>query len=603
LLENTVQNNFSSQKAFNEINNYISAIRLNEDKLHLLSNSSEQEFLHIGGKLQDYLISSKQLGEVASKTASSVSDELLNKDISEVSWLLKKFSDFLDNSASEIKADRKDLLTIHQRVSVIVDELDGFRSIVKKLRMLGVATKIESARLGTDDNGFNALAENVSGLSTLISDKVEVIKKKSYLLFRQIVKTTEDLAKLELKHKEQSEIIIKNTSLSLSAFEQKYNECFQKVDKISLNTQSVTKSIREIVTAIQFHDITRQQIEHVCEALSETSSQQMTDSTEEAFNSSAAVIHDICELQIIQLRNSLSEFKQAVTNIIESLGSVDENVTEIFDEISDLFNESSANNDSSLKKISEELFTISQSLIKNFEIEKELSSSVISVVGILDELSDYVLQIEDIGTEIEIIALNARVKSARTGENGAALGVLAEAILTLSLDAKRHTNSTTIALSNIVDASKKMKSNLDENEKETTKKEIEASDKKINDVMESLLKMESETSSMISKMKTDVNKLNSEINKTIESISIHKHVDSVIGEVISELSSIAFELKSKADLKTDRVKHTSKLLAKYTMQSERKIHKSFTRDWSYHDEKENKTDPDQDSLGDNVELF
>ncbi len=603
MLENTVQNNFLSRNASNEINTYINAIRLNKDKLNLLSNSSEQEFLHIGGKLQDYLISSKQLGEVAAKTASSVSDELLNKDISEVSWLLKKFSDILDNSASEIKADRKELLTIHHRVSAIVDELDGFRSIVKKLRMLGVATKIESARLGTDDNGFNALAENVSGLSTLISDKVEVIKKKSYLLFRQIVQTAEDLAKLELKHEEQSEIIIKNTSLSLNAFEQKYNQCFQKIDKISLNTLDVTKNIREIVTAIQFHDITRQQIEHVCEALSETSNHQMTDTTEEAFNFSAAVIHDICELQIIQMRNSLSEFNQAVTNIIDSLGSVDENITEIFDEISDLFNERSVDNDSSLKKISEELAAISRSLIKNFEIEKELSNSVISVVGVLDELSDYVLQIEDIGTEIEIIALNARVKSARTGENGAALGVLAEAILTLSLEAKRHTNSTTIALSNIVDASKKLKSSLDENEKETTKKEIEASDKKIKDVLESLLKMESETSGKISKMKTDVNKLNSEINKTIENISIHKHMDSVFGEVMSELSSIVFELKSKADLKTDRVKHTSKLVDKYTMQSERKIHNSFTSDWSYQNEKENKTDPDQDSLGDNVELF
>lgn len=579
------------------------SISENKHRLESLLGSSEREFLTIGGKLQNFLLESKSLGETASKTASSVSDELLNNGISELSELLKEFGEIINHSSTEIKSDKEDLLEISKKVNLIVDELDGFRSIIKKLRMLGVATKIESARLGTDDNGFNALAESVDNLSALIGNKVDSIKRKSSALFSQINSTTDELTKLELKHQEQSDIILNNTSLSLKAFENKHSQCFQKTEKISSNTQNVVSNIRDIVTSIQFHDITRQQIEHVCEALDEIL---VYETNREEFNaeySKAEMMHDVCDLQVVQLRNSINEFENAVESIIKNLNGVADNINSIYNEISSLLKDKNAKEGSSIEEINSELKSVTEGLNKSKEIEKQLSHSIKSVISILDELSQYLLQIEDIGTEIEIIALNARVKAARTGDKGGALGVLAEAILNLSLEAKKHTASTTNVLTNIVESSQKLKTNLEADNSENSGGNLVSINQKINHLLQTLILIDTQTGNSISKMSSEVNSLNSEIVNTIEGITINRTMSGTISEVISELSTVVYELKMKANLTGNRDKHIQKLQNKYTMHSERRIHKSFTNDWSLKEEKIQTNNSSQDDLGDNVELF
>ena len=62
------------------------------------------------------------------------------------------------------------------------------------------------------------------------------------------------------------------------------------------------------------------------------------------------------------------------------------------------------------------------------------------------EIATFVGDIEKIGEEIKLIALNAQIKSAYTGDEGAALGVLAEAIQRLSIDAIDHTGAVSAYL-------------------------------------------------------------------------------------------------------------------------------------------------------------
>ncbi len=582
----------------------VSALHQIEKDLSQLSSNSEREFLEIGGKLQNYLASSRQIGNSAATTATSISDEILDKGINELSNLIEQFSSLLAQSFNEISNDKNELLTIRGRVSLIVDELGGYRKIVKKLRMLGVATKIESTRLGTDDNGFNALADNVDGLSALINEKVESINRKAVMLVGEIGKTTDTLSKLSIKHGQQSDLIINNTKHSLKTFESKYNESLKKVEDISRNSQEVSKNIRDIVTSIQFHDITRQQIEHVCEALNEAERSVQT-GNEELENRSAEIVHDVCELQVVQLENSLREFENAVENIINRLRNVELNITGIFDQISDLFGSKKSADYISLKTVQNELITVSSELMKNRDLGSELSNSIIAVVDILDELAEHVEQIENIGTEIEIIALNARVKAARSGSQGAGLGVLAEAIQNLSHDAKTHTNSTAEVLAKISEASKKLKSNADDSENISNDDTLASVNERINKLMETLVSIESETKVTIDTLTLEVNSLRSEIETTVRDISIHTLIGKVINKSILDLTKITDTTRHKATQNLNREKHTKNMKQKYTMHIERKIHNNYTDGNGAGFEKPSSqtNNSGEDHLGDNVELF
>ena len=147
--------------------------------INLISTNSEKDFLEIGNKLRKFSDTSNKLTHIATQAADAVSDDILQKGISDLKEFLTEFRSYLKSSLGEIINDKSELQKILPSIEAIYDQISGFDKIVKNLRMLGISTKIESARLGTEDQGFYALAETVDKLSGMIKEKAEVILKKS----------------------------------------------------------------------------------------------------------------------------------------------------------------------------------------------------------------------------------------------------------------------------------------------------------------------------------------------------------------------------------------------------------------------------------------
>jgi len=576
-------------------------------QLDMVSGNSEQEFLEIGGRLQKYLKSSRNLTEASSSATSYLSGSVLSSSISELKYLLENFSLYFSGSAKEIKNDKEELLNIFNKLSVIVDELSGFKKIVKHLRMLGISTKIESSRLGTDDKGFNTLADNVDRLSVQISDKAVLISNKALFLLREIGKTTTDLEKLEKEQRNQSEIVLNNATLSLEAFEKKANEYHNRTERITLSSQAISSDISEIVTSIQFHDITRQQMEHSKEALEdivERLKEKDGQFESEELNDELGLIHDIFELQSIQLTSSNNEFESAVLNIISKLKDVENNIGQILAESIDIIGGGKVKESGTLMEIRKELATISTGLKKNREIAGQLAESIKAVVKVVDDLTGSIIEIEDIGSEIEIIALNAIIKAAHAGSNGSALGVLAESIKKLSIDAKNQTGSTAEMLNGISEVSKKLKMNLETSSDSEVQKMVSTS-VEINGLVDTMMEIELRAAQQVDTLINDVSNLKKEIGRTAESITIHNKVSQSVDQVVNGIRRMSFNIQSKAKLNSNRKENTKKLLSKYTMHSERNIHALYS------ESRNNpgiKTVPKSlskkdDDLGDNVELF
>jgi methyl-accepting chemotaxis protein len=574
-----------------------------------ITQNSEQEFLEIGGKLQSFLTNSRQLSSEASIAASGISANTLSNGITEINWMLKKFSDSLMASANDIKEDKEELSAISSHVELILDGLDGFKKITRQLRMLGISTKIESSRLGDDDKGFNTLAENVEKLSNQINDKVVVISQKATFLLNEINKTTKELKNLEKDQNLESDAILNNTKLALEAFEDKYNQCSLQVGRISQSANSVSKNISEVVTLIQFHDITRQQMEHVHEAL-ESISEQVNYETRQGTgdgvsNEKLGKIRDICELQSDQLANSSNEFVGAVENIVSRIKDVGDNVNDIFSDIVNLLGDEGDSKGASLGKVNEELSTILASMNRNNEIGLSLANSIKSIVEIVEDLSEYVFEIEEIGSEIEIIALNARIKAAHTGMNGLSLGVLAESIQRLSIDAKSQTVGASQILLDIRSISKSLKTGLELANSDNGSEDLTETNARVMGLINSIIGSETDAKSSITKLKLSVNSLKEEINATVEGIKIHRQTQAMTEEILNDLDRIGSELIKKVGKRTDKKKSIDGLETKYTMDSEREIHKKFSnKEYKTAEEKSAGTITNsEDNFGDNVDLF
>lgn len=573
-----------------------------------ITGNSEQQFLEIGSKLQSFLSRSKLLTESSASVASSISGEILQNGINELNWLIKQFSNKLDDSSRAIKKDKEELLTILTDVMSIFEGLEGFRKIVKHLRMLGISTKIESARLGDEDKGFNTLADHVEKLSNIISDKVGLILTKATFLQTEINTTTKKLENLEKDQEKQSKQILGSTGSTLSRFEAKYNESSLMAENISKSVINVTKNISGIVTSIQFHDITRQQMEHVNEALVEASEKavaNLTNQDKESYQDNVEFIHDICELQSIQFNNSINEFVDAVIKIIDGLKGVGEHISGIFSDAVCLLSRGDSADSTSLGTVKTELMSVLAGLNKNEEIGAELANSVKEVIEIVEDLAKFVSEIEEIGTEIEIIALNARIKAAHTGLNGLALGVLAEEIQKLSIDAKVETVTVAKILYDIAEISKKLKLGVEITAVDEEEKEEDITHHKIIDLITSIMTMETETKTSIEKIGAEVNKLKEDINTATDEIKIHHQNKLLANKIIDSLKFISTALVGLYEINSNRSQNVAKLMSKYTMDSERRIHDSFTNSGMVDSGEEQAEEKvfSEDDLGDNVDLF
>ena len=562
---------------------------------------SERDFLEIGSKLQRFSNNSRELSRLSLEAFSFISEDILKNGIVELSWLLKEFSKRLSGLSNEIKEDKEQLESIQLSIDQISDEFNGFRKFVKQLKMLGISTKIESSRLGSEDAGFYQLAEYVEKLSGFIEEKVKALLLKTDKLINELIRTITYLNQLEKEHRQKSINIVQNTSKSLDNFNDRYELCSSNIKNISESTDQLSKNINSIVTSIQFHDITRQQIEHTRDALFALENSYGIYSPENpaGCEDNLAIIHDTCELQTCQLEHSSEEFTSAALRIINNLKGVENSIAIISTDTFALLDSGSNSDNFSLIVVKDELKKISNGLIT---IATELSQSTISVLGIIEDLEKSIHEIEDIGNEIELIALNARIKAAHIGNNGASLGVLSESIQKLSASTKNQTEAVSVLLKTTSEISSKLKVNLESVESAENKNAIEMTDDKIQNLMTTMIEMENKTSGLFEILKRDINSLQKEISNTIDKFTIHNSVEESLSSAISELRKITELIKPHVAQNKPRENNFENLEEKYTMHQERKIHQKYIQS-SINEKDDYGKRCDEGEFGSNVELF
>ena len=191
--------------------------------------------------------------------------------------------------------------------------LSAFRKIVKHLRMLSVSTRIENARLVDNDNSFDVLAENVEKLSVMIALKSESFLGGLTSLQETIKETAGKTITSRASMEERTELMLRNLSTNLSMLSENGTSSLRAVSTLTARSDEVSRGISEVVSSLQFHDITRQQIEHVADIFDEIGTGQSGDSTTcDAMNA----LRHVGGLQIDQLKHAKDELGSAIERVI-----------------------------------------------------------------------------------------------------------------------------------------------------------------------------------------------------------------------------------------------------------------------------------------------
>ena len=234
-----------------------------------LGRRTEGEFLSVGENLREVHARAKAVSEKASSAAALASGAEIVSAIEGLRAMVGRMNVFLSRSGSEAARNEEALRRVGRILGEVRAPLMEFKKVVRSLRVLGVSTKIESARLGQRSGDFRTLAESVGNLATLIESKSDNLVERATDLDTSIGDTLSRVLDHEAALRERARAILADASNSLAALVDAQGKGAETAKAVSDRSSGISGDIGAVVTSMQFHDITRQQIEHVVDAFAD----------------------------------------------------------------------------------------------------------------------------------------------------------------------------------------------------------------------------------------------------------------------------------------------------------------------------------------------
>ena len=349
------------------------------------------------------------------------------------------------------------LCDIIRLLDIVRSSVAGFIKIVKTLAVLGTFIRVESAHLGSMGTDFLTLANEINQLGKGIEARCLNIFTESQSLSSSLKHSLANVLNIKASQEGQLQVVIDKTMLSLTSLMEKQNLAAATAGRISGNYQSISGNISNIIMSLQIHDITRQQIEHVDQALQNVSSLINERGLQHGPQEQAPLLAlHICRIQAAQLAIAHDELTHAVVHIIGSLSGIATDIEAITQQVQGLAGDASQAGKSFLVEMEEYLAAVSGGLDLFGAARQDLVALMQAVAPAIGDMAKFLLDIERIEIAIERIALNACIKAAHLGEEGAALGVLAEATQNLLGDTRQQTQAVSGSLKSIKAAAQQL---------------------------------------------------------------------------------------------------------------------------------------------------
>ncbi len=388
-------------------------------ELHGLSSVTEQDFLAVGGKLEQIVGHAR----AAAETTSNLLDALGGEVGTELTAALDEVVDWASGTrdASDHGRALDGLLPVVAAVRAPLSELHG---ATRMLRVAGVVTRVESARLGEDAAGFASLADEVARLSNDIEEKSESVLAAIEELRRLIGRTRETVLESERRQNQELLRLLQECRTGIEELHQDRERTYL----VSLGAQegyrTIVEEVGRMVMALQFHDSTRQRLEHVEAAL--------TGLAERLESPEAAAEAAVVKLQSAQLDEASRAFLASVAKIRADLNAVQSSSSSLVGAARRLAGEESGTG------VERCLAMVASTIEEWSESHRVLVSAAADVARGCARVGAFVSDIQEVGTRLLWLALNAEVEAVRLSKSGGVMEAVAEGIGRVSQEASAH---------------------------------------------------------------------------------------------------------------------------------------------------------------------
>lgn len=467
---------------------------------------------------------------------------------------------------------------------------DGFAEEIKDL-----AININELAEKMHADSIQALSGQKSGLSG-ITDKIEEIQKLTNEARDAVLRTMENIQRL--------------ADLSCHTLERAQH-----------TAQAIREMVGEIVMAIQFHDIARQQLEHVTQAFDDVAQwlkENAAPASDEQTNGTVKIpaqLVSILKVQSEQLRHVTAEINQAYEKILTSFLNINKEVNDL----KHILSESNPSEDQSLSletefgTITSRMENLKQIQDQGQSLGNEMAKTIQESSDVVTVLSQYAGQINTINTGLKYKALNAIIMTAKLGKKGYTLEILAREVRNISVDCTGLVETALKYLTSISKIAGLLENGRGDKDNDPSALSFKAIqfDTVIQEISETLQVQEQDSDHVVQTACDLEEKIEATgqglyfLNTWVEQLT---QESATLEEITAFLQPL---VDPDADDDSDRIEN---LTRRYTMESERVIHSRISGDAAEAPASENGLEKDADGqdpgtekkeeeFDDNIELF
>ncbi len=548
--------------------------------IEILNGETEEDFLSIGSSLIQFYDHAQGISGVSSNVVNVMSSREIEDAIEGLQAVMERIHVYLEMSEKKIIGKMDSLNRAFRLLNDIRDPIGDFRAIIKNMRYLSLSTKIHSSKIEQEGDDFRVLAGDITRLSTLIESKSAEIKKNIQSSQEIISHTIVHVMELEERHRSRLKEIMKNARSIVSSLKEKHTLSMRIANNISDMSHEISSNIGEIVEAVQFHDITRQQFEHVGAAIRKLIDQ--IDNGSGGYGkgeiNSAIFTKDVCDLQLSQLRHAREELLTSMDTITDNLEMVSQNATVMSGEVRKIAGSEGDSERSFFDEMEQSISSASSTLSvlsDNAGANLELSRAMDDVIHTVGNMSTFTRDMDEIESDVEVIALNASIKAAKIGEQGMALGVVAQKMRHVSTVAHAQTSAVSEFVKSMSATSDELSSIIG-TDKDSENKEIESIISELSTILTYLQTVSEKVMTDLDHVTKEGAILSRSIGKSLAGINIHRIIERLLDGVITGLTAVSCEASEciKAGEHIDKAAVLETLSEQYTMQSEHTIHQS-----------------------------
>jgi len=542
------------------------------DELTTFGGETESEFIKMGGWLGDFHVRATTVSRYAFKAA----DMMTSHESTAILNGLLRFLEKMEGQIREIEAETHNSSRLLERMDILLRTLHEpvreFRKIVKALLAIGFTTRIESGAALGHEGDFSTLALDIKRLAEVIGARSSRVLEDVSLLQQEIHDAISQMGNLQEVNSERLKKRITHAREIILSLIEKRGRVAGMTDFLSRKSTEVTDHIGEIVSSIQFHDITRQKVEHVKTTLENLHSESCKDNKGEDGKDTALLVAEVCRLQKAQLKSARDELESAVYKIVDSIHELSDNVSMVACETMKVSGAADRDNCTFFTEMEPALNDVKQVLSSASEVNRLSADLIGSVVGRISDMSFIVGEIELIGEEMKVVASNAGIRAAHAGTRGATLGVISTAIQNLSGEALFQTITLAREFQGVAAQATSLNEALKEGHK-NREENISSMGKIGEGQLESLKGINNDFLSLLNKMQGEADILAHDVHVAASSFTVHHKACRLIDDVIDGLDGLIVETGDSSRHEELRENELFReMMSRYTMQSERQVH-------------------------------